>query len=193
MHYRSSIVPPCAPHMKADVAVTRRFLTLLSFVFSYCKTTRTMVLYVSCAKQQRCLHTFLWSTRKIAAETSTSCVLTSAAAAAAARSPQPINRAALAAVGSCCRPFDLATHNFMSCILLCKSRAGGIDKSILKYTRITCRSICVLISIDKQVTPISGKWAKNGAVTGDIFQPLLYKVRTAVLHRVGMLFVEVYT
>ena len=80
-----------------------------------------LLLLLSCAKQ-RCRHTIILRTRKTANKNSTSCVPTTAAAASAARPPQPINRAAVGAVGLCCRPFDFTTHTV--CCVSCDAEVA---------------------------------------------------------------------
>ena len=66
-------------------------------------------------------HYFMKHSRNNGGEKSTSCVPTTAAAAAAARPPPRINRSAVGAIGSCCRPFHFTAHTIVVLrILRCK-------------------------------------------------------------------------
>ena len=64
---------------------------------------------------------------KVGGGKSTSCVPTTAAA-AAARPPQRINRSAVEAVGSWCRPFHFTTHTLLLCYASC---GATVDLSVL--------------------------------------------------------------
>ena len=96
---------------------------IVCFSLSSCNNTTHSAVYYYLA-QRSCRHT-ITTFQKNGNKKSTSCVPTTAAAAATARPPQPINPAAVGAVGFGCRPFDFTTHTV--CCVSCGAKVALLE------------------------------------------------------------------
>ena len=122
-------------------------------LFAYCNTTHSVVYLAQSSAVGALYYCYVLEKgpEKLV-------VYPTAAAAEAARPPQPSNRATVGAVGSCCRPVYCTTHTVSDVSCSAKVALPALivtqkmsENQLFKYYVLVAGHILV----DKQVTPIS--------------------------------------
>ena len=125
----------------------------------------SFIIYPAQSNSSSAVGTLFYDIPEERGKISTSCVPTSAAAAAAARAPQPINRAAVGTAGSCCRPFDFTLGHRVSCgAKKLRHRHGYTPKKMSTNASNTPVVTLTLGKNDNRLTLSRGVWRNSLAV-----------------------------